>query len=304
MRRIESVGEPALARLTPGVEGRVHTSYRGAVNILLPVGLVSIVPRSAGRGPLNLVVGEWRAEDRGLGFEEGQRVVIRDKVVAVGKDVLSFADAHVYNPHPISRLLPTDKIRRNVNRALGLIGSEGRLEGLGGLVQMLGGSTADTSSDRSAFMSAALHRSARLARALESRDVGEISMAGKGLLGLGIGLTPSGDDLLCGVFVAIVLGSRSGFEIPRGLQPIFAEIASSHGRTTLLGREFLLQASLGKANEKVIDFVSALYASDVDVMVKSLKALLAMGETSGTDTALGVIVGAKSSLGWARRKLA
>jgi hypothetical protein len=300
-RSITSVGQTAHSRLTPSAKGRVHSAYRGAVNLLLPKGLVSVVPRSAGRGPLSLVLADWNpSKDSDVGFKTGQQVIVKDEAIWVGEsERLSFAHAQVYRPSRIfnRNVLALDDIRRNVTRARDLIQSEGRLDGLGVLLPLIGGSPPVTSSNTSPFMSTALRSATRLVSALGSRDTREISRAGEGLLGLGIGLTPSGDDLLCGVCVALVLGSENGLKIPGGFQPVFAKIAHAGGRTTRLSQEYLEQASRGKANEKVTDFVSAVYTSNENDVVRSLSVLLAMGETSGTDTALGVILGVKTVLG-------
>lgn len=301
-RNIVSVGQTAHSRLTRSAKGRVHSAYRGAVNILLPKGMVSLVPRSAGKGPLNLVLADWNPpKNPDAGFKTGQGVTVKDKVIMVGENGrLSFAYAQVYQPSRLfeRNVLPPEDIRRNVTRACDLIQSQGKLDGLGVLLPLIGGYAPVTLSNTSPFMSAAFLSAIRLVRALESRDTREISRAGEGLVGLGIGLTPSGDDLLCGVFVALVLGSQNGLNIPGAFQPVFVKIAHAGGRTSLLSQEYLEQASLGKANEKVTDFVSAVYTSNENEVAKSLSALLATGETSGTDTAFGVIIGVKTALGW------
>ncbi len=88
------------------------------------------------------------------------------------------------------------------------------------------------------------------------------------LVGLGSGLTPSGDDFLVGYIASReFLGKRIPFEI-------------DCSRTTKLSGHFLTNALGGKFSSAVIDF---LKSGDLS--------LLSFGKTSGVATALGILKG-------------
>jgi hypothetical protein len=121
-------------------------------------------------------------------------------------------------------------------------------------------------------------------RYLMSRAVGE-------LVGLGPGLTPSADDVLAGVALFCVLYSKSrGLQAPCG--PVSRAIeAQPGGRTTRLSEEFLAQAALGSGNEAAMQLCGAVLMGKPEDVEEGTRAVLAIGETSGTDTVLGVVLG-------------
>ena len=59
----------------------------------------------------------------------------------------------------------------------------------------------------------------------------------------------------------------------------------------MLSEEFLMQAALGRGNERVSRLCEALLTAGPGVVERETKRVLSIGETSGTDTALGVILG-------------
>ncbi|MBA3065969.1 DUF2877 domain-containing protein [bacterium] len=97
----------------------------------------------------------------------------------------------------------------------------------------------------------------------------------KKLLGLGSGLTPSGDDFLVGYIAA---KKMDGIEIPFKLN-----LSSRHSglsATTPLSAHFLKHALRGRFSDKIIGFIK-----DGDLSI------LSFGESSGAATAFGIIKG-------------
>lgn len=96
----------------------------------------------------------------------------------------------------------------------------------------------------------------------------------EGLIGLGPGLTPSGDDYLGGMLIALRLGGRAmqADGLWRWLEPRL------EGRTSTLSAAHLAAAAAGEAHE-------ALHA--VLNGTSSLEALDAVGHTSGWDAFAG-----------------
>jgi hypothetical protein len=103
------------------------------------------------------------------------------------------------------------------------------------------------------------------------------------LVGLGPGLTPAGDDALCGVLLALrAIGSPA-------LGPVRVQVASNVGRTTSLSASLLRAASEGYAVPCVARLASALAAGDLCAAREALPEVLAIGHTSGVDTLAGVL---------------
>ena len=107
----------------------------------------------------------------------------------------------------------------------------------------------------------------------------------RGLVGLGPGLTPSGDDLLCGAMLALLSLGRCDLAAHIG------SVAASAGptATTPLARAFLAAAAEGHAGETVHDTIAALLSGrgDWSGLVRRTDAI---GHTSGWDTLAGVVL--------------
>jgi hypothetical protein len=108
-----------------------------------------------------------------------------------------------------------------------------------------------------------------------------------GLLGLGPGLTPAGDDLLAGLLVG--LSARPDLRDP------LAAAVQRHApaRTTWLSAELLRLAAAGLAAPAVVAVADALagHGGD-DALPRALPALLAVGHTSGHALARGLLLAA------------
>jgi hypothetical protein len=98
------------------------------------------------------------------------------------------------------------------------------------------------------------------------------------LLGLGPGLTPSGDDCLVGWLAGLWVGGAQGRALLAAIAP--ALLAAARERTGDLGRAFLVAAAAGQVAEPVRDFV-------VTPSPSHLAGLLALGATSGGDLLAG-----------------
>ncbi|HEY3365766.1 MAG TPA: DUF2877 domain-containing protein [Symbiobacteriaceae bacterium] len=124
---------------------------------------------------------------------------------------------------------------------------------------------------------------AALASALAAAQAEAVTAAVAGLIGLGPGLTPGGDDFLAGVLAGLqCLGSPAARLLGDALE-------RSAGRTTALSRQFLRWAVRGRYGETVRGpFVAARAGMPAAAAIASL---LAVGATSGGDTAAGIWVG-------------
>jgi hypothetical protein len=128
-----------------------------------------------------------------------------------------------------------------------------------------------------------------LARATERRDVTAIAGAAAGLVGLGPGLTPSGDDFIAGYLAA--LWSRAGFEsgIEAMLPSLADALAPLFQHTNAISRQMLSDAAQGRFAEHLIDVTRAV-AGTGDVVDATAQAL-ASGHSSGADTVCGLLFG-------------
>jgi hypothetical protein len=111
------------------------------------------------------------------------------------------------------------------------------------------------------------------------------------LIGLGPGLTPSGDDYLGGVLVALRWLGRGAQadSLWRWLEPRLAE------RTSAISAAHLAAAASGQVHEALHDVLENLAAWHAPDLHPSLARLDAVGHTSGWDALAGIVAVAKTA---------
>jgi hypothetical protein len=133
----------------------------------------------------------------------------------------------------------------------------------------------------------------RLGSALAGQDDGALRRVAAALVGLGQGLTPSGDDLLVGCLAWLARrpearGRRDG--LADALRPRLAA-------TTPVSRHYLLEALAGRFSEPLVLLADAIDALRPAVPVeRAAEAALATGASSGADGIAGLLAAARSDL--------
>ena len=105
------------------------------------------------------------------------------------------------------------------------------------------------------------------------------------LIGLGIGLTPSGDDFLIGLLAGLE-ATEAASRAP--LAAAIADVAPS--RTTAIAAAALRHAADRRFSERLHDVVGALCQDDEPAIATAVAAGLAYGATSGSDTLAGLLI--------------
>jgi hypothetical protein len=308
--RATVVGATALRRIKmrPDV-GRVHSVFNDAFNIATgDGGLISVVSKRVGSGPINVVVDlegnssmlSLHVNQRQLVTNEGNALLVHDSVR------ISLNHASEYKPSRHFRTREIGELTRNLEVAKEVALREGHFEGVGELVKCLtsrGGLRSRLKLN--GFATVALPSLSELMKSAMGDRYSRVRDSAKNLVGLGPGLTPSADDVLAGFMLALMLvGVSLGVE-PSRLNAVNQAVASTIGNvTTLLSREYLYHAASGEGNEQVLNLIESIFASDSIRVMKATRKLLVVGETSGTDTLLGVFLGAKLAVEWATRAAA
>ncbi len=132
---------------------------------------------------------------------------------------------------------------------------------------------------------------------IHARNYPEIRRSAANLVGLGAGLTPSADDILAGLIVSLRLAEENRIAEGDHVARVVDEITSCvPNRTTALSEEFLMHAAVGEANEPVMDLLKRILTAGPGEVRSATRRLLAVGETSGTEIALGIWLGIQLAL--------
>jgi len=261
--------------LRPVLAGRgqgatVLSAHDRALNLLLADETVlSLVAPALGNGPGTVVVaGTWP-----LPWQSGNPVHVGTLTLEGPGARVRFTGAAFWRPGPHPTVAAVDGAAvATVAGALAAAGSPGGL--LPAALGVLGGP------DR-AYPAGPL---ADLALAgLRPLLAGEWDRAVPRLVGLGPGLTPAGDDLLCG-FACLL--TRAGRPEAGALGAAFGQLPRT--ATTLLSRHLLRWAADGVAGEDHLRWTDALLTGSA--ASGFLAPVLAHGATSGTDWAAGALL--------------
>ncbi len=142
----------------------------------------------------------------------------------------------------------------------------------------------------------AWHGAAPMAHAVRCTfDVPDVLRAVLGcVVGHGPGSTPSGDDVLVGIF-AVLTASRSGAAgaaAARSLDELMRPLLSG---TTEISMQLLRQASRGLVGRAVHELICAICGeTNVHVLRAAVQRVVEMGATSGADTCMGLLAFAPS----------
>jgi hypothetical protein len=104
------------------------------------------------------------------------------------------------------------------------------------------------------------------------------------LVGLGPGLTPSGDDLLCGLLGALAAAGDARFETVR------RTVMQHLERTTSASKDYLTQACAPWWTGSLYGFFAAIAEPDGDI-AGAFTCLSARGHSSGIDQGAGLVAG-------------
>ena len=114
------------------------------------------------------------------------------------------------------------------------------------------------------------------------------------IAGRGLGLTPSGDDLLTGMMHAITVWPRLAGEMgAAGVRRLMADAARPH--TARISGAYLDAAAAGLASDPWHDLMQSVGTSHATIRA-AVRRVLEVGETSGADALTGFC--------WAWRRLA
>jgi len=288
------------------VKGEIHSRFENAINIELEDGyLFNILPEIIPPNSRSLVLPlrEWH--------------LIRSRVPTHGMTVLSrksqleipalavkitYGPSKLWDPTPSLPGPPitSSKIRRNLEMVSAIIA---RFAGPANSTKILMTEPqqllekipyrAISGASRDTFIRTTCEASHDLLVSIRSLDFQGVSKASSRLIGLGPGLTPSGDDVLAGFMAAGIFFSLAHEGLRPAVQRINSWIISKvPGRTTTHSQILLNDASRGEIVRPLGQLLQGILCGDEVLSLISLtRQVMALGESSGKDTLVGVLIG-------------
>lgn len=120
-------------------------------------------------------------------------------------------------------------------------------------------------------------------------DSADLTFALKKLIGLGAGLTPSGDDVLVGFFAGLFLRPSVRADFANALAREAVRLSSA---TNEISRVYLFHAAHGRVSRRLANLAAALCAPSAPVdLLAALRAAAQTGHSSGMDAISGLLLG-------------
>ncbi len=283
MIAIAVLGTGASRVLRANTRGEVLAVFRRSFYLHFGDDVVCFGPTTMGCGPLNALCAiaapfTWPE----VGLAPNDPASLAGSVVrVVDRFDLDFGGAQVWHS-PVASAIAPATLKAGVVQ-LAAASKPRSPGGLGALLVALPGPFVDVAHD--ALLDAALPPIIAVRRWLRLAIAGSSatppSMAS--LIGLGPGLTPSGDDFLCGLMAALhYLGHAA---VAQRLAQCVLPIAGRD--TSLISAAYLRCASSGEAAGVLFDVLDSVAAGGDWRLANRLDAVNAVGHTSGWDSLAG-----------------
>lgn len=299
---VQHIGEGSAEGLLKGVGWRVATVFRRSFYMQSAGGdLICVGPLSLGPGPLNvlyrfLVEINWLD----IGLAEDAPVAFDGRVLQVAdRFVFDVSGALKWRPASIGNCCRLEAVESSLGLLKKFAARHAPRDSLGYLIpgfqansEMEIPETAGLTVFQRACFNAAMHLKVWLVARFEGRDDRRPAAGIKSLLGLGPGLTPSGDDLLGGAFIGMHSLGRAelAYELWDGLQP------AAQQRTNTISLAHLNWAARGAGAAAIHMTIGSLLRNHGDALADCLAAVGRIGHTSGWDTLAGIALAWQSYL--------
>ena len=112
------------------------------------------------------------------------------------------------------------------------------------------------------------------------------------LIGLGPGLTPSGDDLLVGYLAGLWCAVQDSDERVRLISSLGETITHLSSKTNDISRTYLYHAVQGQVSSRLANLAEAISRwENPERLIKIAETAMKVGHTSGMDTVTGLLIG-------------
>ncbi len=255
---------------------KVHSVFTHAVNLSCDEkNLWTLLAEKADNAPssLRLPLENFAAFD----LEIGDLIGVQNQQLLLGSAVFSLSKARVWQ----AKLPPFPKAFPPVSNAV-LSHIKSLQNALNEAAQKL------AQSENDIFASEIRQRSAHLLTALRAKNEQEARKAALSLIGLGQGLTPSGDDILLGLFTVFNTPNNPSFAWQKWM---FSLVCEAKTLTNSISFAALQHASNGQVRESIIELLTAILTEKPDHLPEKIQRVLAIGASSGTDITKGILLG-------------
>lgn len=253
-------------------KGSVHSVYKKTVNLILDGQLLALQANGSPLSPLSLITCLTEAEMQSLPFSVHDQVTVTGSHIRIGAFSFPFSKATALDTH-LKHKLSAEELSTLSQQIPNVLFQDSGL-GLSGIFQ-----PSAVSGSMELILDAARHYTETAKALCLSGCFDKAASELTRFIGLGPGLTPSGDDFLCGVLAGLRLCFPAGHPFATAL----SKAVSCHlSDTNDISAAFLRCALNGQFSQAVISLTALPPA---DELTRSFRAI---GHSSGIDTLCGI----------------
>lgn len=260
-------------------EGMVHSVYRKTINLRMGSSLVALQAAGSPLSPVSLITGLDVGEMSGLPVGPGDQVFVDKKTIILfsksSRIIFRFDEAAIYDSllRDYTVPLPLRAIKESLLQSSS-----------GGLTELFSKAPRKNPSDfaKGVFLAVAQKRMEDTRKEVLEICYDKAAVTLAGMTGLGMGLTPSGDDFLCGVLAGLLFSGQWDHPFAQALRQT---ISRRLGDTNDISRTFLSCALSCHFSRPVKELPLASGTTEI------LSSFGAVGHSSGFDTLCGIYYG-------------
>ena len=274
---ITTIGSYALEILNSAPEGLVHSVYRKTINIQFGDCLLALQANLSPVSPVSLITELDAASMETLPVSPGLKVKISPGILSIYGSVsvinFYFLEADLFESKLINKSpqLLRDTLMSVLNHTA--------TEGFSTIFTSSCVKDEENNLGAELVTTAAKNHLTACSTYLQTANYEKATEELVSLIGLGVGLTPSGDDFLCGVLAGLILTGNSDGTFTSILKK---RISTSLNNTNDISRTFLRCALSSHFSKPIKDLVFPASAEDI------LASFEAVGHSSGIDALCGI----------------
>ncbi|HCU81286.1 MAG TPA: hypothetical protein DGN60_09025 [Chloroflexi bacterium] len=277
----QSYSTGAAEWLSSNNKAHVFSSFERACNLIDEQGrFIAVVHNKIGNGPFAMVLEELPFSlDKMLSV--GTPVVVGKNSLTVNTTTIDFSEATLWSAR-VDWDYPKDRphhFNKNIHDLYLTVQNNASDESLSSMLC--------SNKDNVGYVCTKVAEAAQqLYRGIVSDNIQKIYVSAANMAGLGVGLTPAGDDFLVGVMYALwsIFNQKDAARWSRTI----AAAAASH--TTMLSGAMLQESANGHACEHWHALVDVLCKENVTDVTQACMDILSLGHTSGADALAGFLL--------------
>jgi hypothetical protein len=281
----------------PTTRGSVQSVFPRAANLLLGGQLLTLHARETPCAPNGIVLALRATQKPLASLQAGMAFLVERGVLSLPalNLRLSFQQSQPWSPRPplAPASCPPGRLRDNLTHLTAILAANAPPDGLAALALQLA-ETPETKGQHFTFLQKGAEAAQGLVEGAAHQQLPLLRQSASTLIGLGPGLTPSGDDVLVGFIAAMLLLSEAIGQSAALYQHFSAEVlAIASQRTNKLSLTWMEYAGRGEVAEHLGRLFQALVLEKPRVLENAALEVLSSGATSGGDLLAGIILGGR-----------